>query len=188
MVLLQMSVHQRDVGLPHLALRKHLCQPCMCSVVARHNDQPARLFIQPMHNPRPLIAAYRRERPIAMQQRVHQRTAFAIHRTGSRMHRHPCGFVDDRQLLVLINDVERNIFSKGLQWRRRWIAEHFDRLAALQSIRRPRRRAPDADLPLFQQQLHALAADAIYLSGKPRIQALFSCLFRNRIRNCHSYD
>jgi hypothetical protein len=56
-----------------------------------------------------------------MQQGVHQRSAVAriVGRSCARVHHHACRLVDDRQIVVLINDVERNLFRDGAQWLKR---------------------------------------------------------------------
>src|SRR5579883_2773467 len=50
------SVHQRHIRLLYLALGELRCQLAVRLVVLRHHHQPAGLFVQPMHDPRPQLS------------------------------------------------------------------------------------------------------------------------------------
>ena len=46
---------------------------------------------------------------------------------GSRMHHHSCRLVDHGQVVILVNDVERNVFRHRPQWRQLTCSEDGDR-------------------------------------------------------------
>src|ERR1700676_2492890 len=116
-ILLYPSMHQRNISFLDLAPGKLGRQLAMRFIIFRHYDQPAGLFVQPMHNPRSHLPAQGRERRKMMQQRIDQRPAIPLifRRARPRMHHHPRSLVDDRQIVVFINDVERNLFSDSSQ-------------------------------------------------------------------------
>ena len=72
-----------------------------------------------------------------MQQRVDQRAAVALVVGGAcpGMHHHPGGLVDDGEVVVLEDDVERNVFGMGPQRRGVGVAEDGDLLSTLQRQR-----------------------------------------------------
>ena len=55
------ALHQRDVGLFDVTAGEHRSQGSMRAIVLGHNDQAARVFIEPVHDARPKIAARRRK-------------------------------------------------------------------------------------------------------------------------------
>ena len=61
-----------------------------------------------MHDAGPQLAADAAEIVDLVKQRVHQR---ALRVAGGGMHHHPCGFVDDHEVRVLIDDVEIVVFG-----------------------------------------------------------------------------
>jgi len=69
-----------------------------------------------------------------MKQRIHQRPAIAriVGSSGSRMNHHPCRLVDHREIVVLINNVERNSFGDSLKRRPLRFTQHADALPAAQ--------------------------------------------------------
>ena len=90
----------------------------------------------------------------------------------SGVHHHSRWLVDDSQVVILIDDVERDVLSDGAQRRRVRVAEDGDLFAAAE----PKRRLGDATVDqgfLFRQQLlHAGAADIGDLCGEELIEPL----------------
>ena len=118
------SLHQRNIGLLDLAAGEELRQSRVRAVVLGHHDQPAGLFIEPMHDAGAQVAAGRRKRLEAIEQRVDQRSAvarvFILPRPG--MNHHPGRLVDHRQVGVLERHIQRNVFRRGLERRRMRLA------------------------------------------------------------------
>ena len=69
-----------------------------------------------------------------MQQRIDQRAAIAFVVGGARagVNHHSRGLVDHGEIVVFVDDVERNVFRDGAQRRRLRVAENRDLLAATQ--------------------------------------------------------
>ncbi len=115
-----------------------------------------------MHDPRPQFAADRGQLLKVMQQRIDQRSAVAriFGRSRSRMHHHARGLVDDRQVIVLVDDVERNFFWDGAQRWSVWRPGDRDLLVAiaLQSQRRLGRRPVHQHLACLNELLNPGAA------------------------------
>ena len=150
------------------------------------NNQPAGLLVEPMHDAGALVASDRRKRAIAMQQGVDQGAAFVPSRSG--MNRHAGGFIDDGEIVVLIHKLQRNVFGKGSERGRRWIAEHLNGLATTKTVRSARRLAVHADFLLLDQELDAFATHSGQLAGEPCVQPLLRGLGRHRIGNRHCYE
>ncbi len=50
------------------------------------------------------------------------------------MHHHACGFVDDSEIFVFVNDGERDIFGQSVKWLGLRIAFDLDMLTALELV------------------------------------------------------
>ena len=75
------------------------------------------------------------------------------------MNHHARGFVDDRQVVIFIDNIERNLFGNGAQ---RWSVRrpsNRDLLVTPQSQRRLRRRGVHQHLALRDELLHTGATD-----------------------------
>ena len=84
----------------------------MRAVVLGDHHQAGGVLVEPVHDARPLHPADAGEAVAAMgDQRIHQRSRGV---SGGRMHHEPCRLVDDDDVLVLIDDVERDVFSRRL--------------------------------------------------------------------------
>ena len=110
----------------------------MGDVVAGDENQAAGFLVETMHDAGTRLAADLRKLGEAVQQRVDQRAAIAVVVGGARsgVHHHAGRLVDDGEVVVLVDDIERNIFGHGAQRRRRGIAEDGDGLAAFELQRR----------------------------------------------------
>ena len=106
-----------------------------------HHQQPRGILVEAVHD---AGARQRRQRRRVVQQGIHER-AFAV--TGAGMHHQPRRFVDDEQLGVLVNEVERDILRRCRGHRRR---RHVDlhALAAADPVALARLDAPDPHPPV----------------------------------------
>ena len=75
------------------------------------------------------------------------------------MNNHSCRFVDNRQIFVLVNHLQRDVLGSSFQWRTLRLAKHLDQFVAMQLQRRLSNRAIYLNLLLLDQFLHARAAD-----------------------------
>jgi hypothetical protein len=81
-------------------------------VVLRHHHQPGGVLVEPVHDARPPDAADAGKACAAMgDQRVHQRAGL-VPRGG--MHHEASRLVDDDNVVVLVDDIERDILARGL--------------------------------------------------------------------------
>jgi hypothetical protein len=80
-------------------------------IILRHHQTTARFFIQPMNNPRSLLPADTRKIFAMRQQSVNQCAAFAA---GTRVNRNPRAFVYYDQIVVFVQDRERDLFRREI--------------------------------------------------------------------------
>ncbi len=113
-------MHERNVALLDLAAGKLLGQLAVCDVVLGDDNQAAGFLVQTVHDAGTHLAAYFRELAESMQQRIDQRAAIALVVGGARagVDHHSRRLVDDREVGVFIDDVERNVLRDGAQRRR----------------------------------------------------------------------
>ena len=97
---------------------------------------------------------------------------------GAGVDHHPGRLVDDREVRVFIDDIERDGLGDGAQRRRLGIGQDGDSLAAAQLVRRLLRLAVDLDAALRQQQLHPRAADVGKRLRQEDVKALAASLGR----------
>ena len=77
-------------------------------IVFRNRDKPL-VFIETMHDTRPHLATGQLE---IIQPAFHQRPDCAdLRLRHARMHHHPGGLVNDREIVVFVNDIERNLLG-----------------------------------------------------------------------------
>ena len=90
----------------------------MRRIIFGHHHNAARILIEAMDNARALFAANARQAVAAMrQQRIDQ---CAVGATGCGMHHHISRFIDDQQIIVLIQHIKRNVlrFHRRVDGRR----------------------------------------------------------------------
>ena len=135
-----------------------------------NDQQPARVLVQPMHNPRPAHAADPRQAVAAMrEQGVDQGPAGMA---GRRVDDHAGGFVDDDEVAVLMNDGEACIF----RLRRRGLGRrHGDGIALARFDPQPRlfyRPARARHVALLDESLQTRARELSDMTAEHAIDPL----------------
>jgi len=159
-VAFKMTVDERDVSLFDAAGGELRGQLPMSGIVLRHHDESAGSFVEAMDDAWSQLAANLRQRPEAMQQSVDQGAVVAviISGSGAGVHHHPSGLVDDGEVGVFIDHIERNFFGDSAD---RWpfdLAENLDSFPAAEMERGLRGLAVNEDFFLRDELLDAGAA------------------------------
>ena len=106
----------------------------MGAIVLGHDDQAAGVFVESVDDAGAQVAAGGGERLEAVEQRIDQRAAaarvVALARAG--VDHHSGRLVDDREVGVFVDNVQRNVFRSGLERRGARLAGDVDALAAAQ--------------------------------------------------------
>ena len=176
-VLGEAAVNEGDVGLFELATREHLAELAVGAVVLGDDDDAAGLLVEAVDDSGAEFAAEVRELVEVMQQRVDEGSAVALvsfpGSGGSRagVNHQSGGLVDDGEVLVLVEDGERDVLGEGVEWR--WVRGAFDldRFPALQLEFCFRWLSIDADLTVFDEELDACAGDIGYGLSEVLIEA-----------------
>ena len=111
-LLLHHARHNGVIVLFHRALAQLRAQRLVRFVILGYHQQAAGVFVQSMHDARAHFAADARQLIEVIHQRVHQR---AVRVAGSGMHHHAAGLDHYSQMLVLIENFQRNILRLGLR-------------------------------------------------------------------------
>ena len=95
--------------------------------------------------------------------------------SGRRVHDKPCGFVDDDEIRIFINDRQRQRLSGDIRFARR---RQFDPIGGARFDRRARLsyRSAGADVAVVNQRLDAGSAQVFDLLREPAIEALTGIL------------
>ena len=106
---------QGKVGLGHLAVGEKPPQTELGIGGLGGDETPRRVLVQPVDDPRPLHSADPGEGIAAvMEQRIHQRAALM---PGGGVDDHPLGLVDDQQVLILKEDIQRDLLRLRIRLR-----------------------------------------------------------------------
>src|ERR1700722_8349609 len=110
----------------------------MGRVVFCDDDEATGYFVEAMHDPGTQIAIDAGESGEAVQQRVDQCSSIALilGGTGASVDHHSSRLVDDGEIVVLVDDIEWDVFSKGAHFWTMDFAENFDVLIANKTERR----------------------------------------------------
>ena len=100
-------VHHGQIALVHGALPQLFAQAFVSLIVFGDHQKAAGILIQPVDDAGPLDPADAAQIVHGVQQGVHQRAGLVARR---RMHHHAPRLVDHRYILVLVKDLQRNIF------------------------------------------------------------------------------
>src|SRR5581483_2344831 len=116
-ILLEPAVREGNVGLLHLAAGELRGQFAMGDIVFRHDDQTACFLVETVNDDRPESAAHAGQTGEVVQECVDEgaAVAFVVGGAGAGVDHHAGGFVDDGQIIVFVDDIERDVFSDRAQ-------------------------------------------------------------------------
>ena len=103
--------HERDVLLADLAIVELPRKLAMRAIVLGHHHHSRRPAVETMHDARPRLAANAAQPVDVVQERVDER---ARRVPGGRVHDHARRLVDDHEVVVLVEDRERERFGPGV--------------------------------------------------------------------------
>ncbi len=150
-------------------------QMAVGKVVFGHDHNAAGFFVQAMHNARPLNAANARQSVAAvMDQRIDQRAGpIAV----ARVHHQPGRFVDNDEISVFVQNVERYFFALGCRILRLRDRDCDAGTLAKLVLGLTDGFAVNAYLSLTDKRLNAISRQIwCQLSRKPRVQPFAGCL------------
>ena len=131
-----------------------LGQVSVGGVILRHNQQPAGILIDAMHNTGAYLSIDAGKAvPAVIQQGIHQRAGII---TCRRVNHHSLGLIHYQQIIVLIYDLQRDILGLGAGGYR--VRQGDDDTVTLpQGVLFPCRSAVFQDTSLFRQSLNLTA-------------------------------
>jgi len=147
----------------------------MSPIMFCNDHDTAGLLVQPVNDARPLHTADTGETVAAMSDERIDQCARPVARR--RVHDQPCRFVDDDEVVILIKNVERDVFAARdgrLGWRHRDVESIalFDPVVRL--FYRP---AIVPSVPLLDQGFQPGATELGQVSGKVAVQPFACVLF-----------
>ncbi|CDC60272.1 unknown [Clostridium sp. CAG:448] len=120
----------------------------VCRIVFGNNQQPAGVLVNPVYDSRANHPTDTGQMPAAMpEQCVDQRP---VRISGRGMHHHPRRLIDDNDVIILINDIQRN-FLRLCVCRNRLGFIDLDHIPGAQPVIFRRTRTVDRNLPVFNQ-------------------------------------
>ena len=168
------AMNERDISLVHLAPAELFGQLPVRLIVLGNDHQSAGGAIEAMHNSGAQFAANLGKLLEVVQQGIDQRCLVArvVGCARARVYHHAGGLVDNGEVVVLIDDVERNFLRNGAQRRTlRW-ARDCNPLIALEAQRGFGASVVDEDFAGFDELLNAGAADLGDLRGQVLVETL----------------
>ena len=132
-----------------------LGQPCVRLFVLGHHEQPRRVLVDAVHQPGAHVALLEQGQVAqVVRERVDERTA-VISVPG--MHDQPGGLVDDQQVVVLVGNVERDVFGDDLHFAPRVGHHDLDAVERLDLVARFRGLAVHEDVAAVGSRLDTVA-------------------------------
>ena len=171
---LDIAAHHSQIGTLRRFRLNLLRQRHMRRIILRANHNTAGVLIKTMHNARTDNTVDARQILAMIQQRIHQRTAVIA---GSRMHHHAARLIDNHDILILIDDIQRNILRLHIQ-RLRLRQRHGNLLAQLQLVIRLENLSATHSTSLVQQLLH-IRARKLQQRCQTNVGALAGLIFSN---------
>ena len=151
-----------DVGFAHAAVGEHFAELAVGGVVFGDEDDAAGLLVEAMDDAGAQVAVDC-ERLLKWRRRaltsVPWVRSFGSACSGSGVDHHAGGLVDDGEVVVFVDDVERDVFGEGVEGFGARGAFDLDGLAADELLFGLGGLAVDADLAGFDEELDAGAGD-----------------------------
>jgi hypothetical protein len=166
-VFFEVAVEKGDVGLRDLTLGEHLAELAVGRVVFGDEDKAAGLLVEAMDDAGAQVASDVGEFGEVKEEGVDEgalvaRVGFAACEgggAGSGVDHHAGGFVDDGEVLVLVEDFERDVFGDGVQGGWLWGAFDLDGFAAVEFLFGLGGVPVDANLAGFDEEPDAGSGD-----------------------------
>lgn len=154
-IFLHIAPNQRMIAAFGRAVEKLLRQARQYVFGLRDHHQPRCVFIEPVHEPGTAGIISRFRQVLKMEHhRVHKR-AGVVSVTG--MHDHVGRFVDNREVFVLIGDLDRNVLRDQLDFSHRVRQHDGDFIPGLDLVIRLDRDFVDQDIPVLRCDLDLVA-------------------------------
>ena len=161
---------------------KLLRQPRMNRIRLGRHQQAGGVLVQPVHDPRPLDAADPGQAAAAMVQQGIDQRAPLVARRG--VHHHSGRFVDDNQMLILMDDIERDILRNWRSFNRRR-HHHLDLVAGVQFFASLHHRLlVDADPSVCNERLKSRPRHIRRLAGQKSVQPRTAFVMRDHKSQC----
>ena len=164
----QLAPDERNIGTGRRVRGELLAQGIVGAQAARHDHEPARILIEAVYDPRPQLAPGRLPARPTVQQAVHERP---VPMTGSRMHDQIGRLVDDQDVFILEEHLERNGFGDDLNLAQAGIGGPGDLLPHLDGRAHLAGRAVQENLPIADQLLDRTARDTFGVFSQEKIDA-----------------
>lgn len=113
----QITLHKGHITAVHPPLGQRFDQTTMCTAAGGHHHDAARFLVQPVHD---ACARQLSEFRSMGKQRIHQRPIWIAR---ARMNDEPGGFGQDDDVLILVQDIERDRLRCVIDDRYRWLVQ-----------------------------------------------------------------
>ena len=154
-------VHQGQVALIHLPLLQLPGQQPLRPIVLGHHNQAGRVPVQAVHDPRALLPPIRDSSAVCARRAL---TSVPVGCPGAGCTTIPRRLVDHQQVVVLVDDAQRNRFRRRPSRRVRKRKRHLDPVTHSNALRGP----PGAPV---HQHLAAVESGPAPVSGRGRAGA-----------------
>mgnify|MGYP001771280974 CR=1 FL=1 len=156
----EVPMHQRVIQPGHALALQLRRQIKMRGVILGHDDEPCRVFVDPVHDSRTHHAVDAGKVMAMIKQGIDKRVSLIAR---SRVHDHAAGLIDDDDIFIFIADIQRDVLRLHIQRLRIIIAEH-DLIPRSRFVAALARRTIDRHPALGDQLLHPGTAYAAALA------------------------
>ena len=175
----ELSFDERYVNFPYGSSMERFGQLRVCEVVFGDDDDAGSLFVEAMDDARAeLVFGIRSatgKRLTAAEQRIDQSAAGV---PGAGMDAHACWFVDDQEVVVFVENIERDCFRFSPQ-RRAWRRFYGDFFASVQFPRSLCGRAVYQDEAGIEEFLHPGPRESRKMGYDPAIETETTIIMRD---------
>jgi hypothetical protein len=155
----------------------------MCFIGLGDDQATARLFVESMDDPGPLLTADPGKSGKMMQQRIHERV---LSLTGTRMNNQSSRFVDHDQFVIFVENVERDGFWKIIEFFRRRLV-NLNTISGPDEIPRSGRGSIQSHILISNERLNARPREFCELTREKLIETQAAAFLRHDQLNgfCH---